>query len=417
MHLRSNPNPSILLLSPEYTPEMSGGVGTSMLELAEGLRQSGCSVVVVACTYRRAGIFRERNKTIHLLEPAAQNGANGQQHSMVEGILAFNELLVAYTGKLIAERRPDVIQCQNWVTFPAGLQLSREFEIPLVTTVHYLAEPIERWWGQVPDRAIVEQEQRMFREATNVVTVSASMRDLIRESYRLSAKQIPVVHNGIDALGFLSPVLSPDAAARLRQTVALPEDKVVLFCGRLNPQKGTSALLDSAIIVADENPNVRLVIAGEPDSKEGAFFLRHKLEQHPVLKKRSRLLGKLPRKQLALLYQIADVAVVPSVYEPFGYAAIEAMAAGVPVVATAAGGLAEIVQHERTGILVPVNVEGDLRVVDVAKLASAQLTLLKDGGTAKQYGKAGRQRAVDKFGITQWGESMVRIYRDAIYSA
>src|SRR5260221_11250139 len=179
--------------------------------------------------------------------------------------------------------------------------------MPLVTTVHYLAEPIERWWGQVPDRAIVEQEQRMFREATNVVTVSASMRDLIRESYRLSAKQIPVVHNGIDALGFLSPVLSPDAAARLRQTVALPEDKVVLFCGRLNPQKGTSALLDSAIIVADENPNVRLVIAGEPDSKEGAFFLRHKLEQHPVLKKRSRLLGKLPRKQLALLYQIADV--------------------------------------------------------------------------------------------------------------
>lgn len=388
-----------------------------MQELAEGLRQSGCEVVVVACTYRRWGIFREENKTIHLLEPARQNGANGQQHSIVEGILAFNESLIAYTSKLIAEQRPDVVQCQNWVTFPAAFQLSREFEIPLVTTVHYLADPIERWWGQVPDCAIVEQEQRMFRDATNLATVSASMRDLIKEIYKLSAKQIPVAHNGIDAVRFLSPVLEPGAAVRLRQTMAPPEDKVVLFCGRLNPQKGISALLESAVIVMNENPNVCLVIAGEPDSKEGADFLRQKLEQHPVLKKKTRLLGKLPRKQLALLYQIADLAVVPSVYEPFGYAAIEAMAAGVPVVATAAGGLAEIVQHERTGILVPVNVEGDLRVVDVPKLASAQLALLKNADTAKRFGKAGRQRAVEQFGITQWGESMVRIYRDAIYNA
>ncbi|MGC2698040.1 MAG: glycosyltransferase family 4 protein [Candidatus Angelobacter sp.] len=414
MNSRSNSSLRILLLSPEYTPELSGGVGTCMQELADALCQAGCEVLIVACTYRRSGIFREMNKTVHLLEPVNKNGANKQQQSIVEGILAFNQTLISYTRKLIAEQRPDAIHCQNWVTFIAGLQLSVEFKIPLITSVHYLAEPIERWWGQVPDLAIVEQEEKMFRDATYLVAVSDSMKNLIKETYGLPGTQLSVVHNGIDAPRFLDPVLEPGAAAKLRQTIAAPDDKIILFCGRLNPQKGISALLDSAMIVMEEYPKACLVIAGEPDSKEGSTFLREKLEQNPILKKRIRLLGKLPRKQLALLYQIADVAVVPSVYEPFGYAAVEAMAAGAPVIATAAGGLAEIVQHERTGILVPVNVDGNIRAVDITKLASAQLMLLRNTATAKQFGKAGRQRVVEEFGLAKWGESMVRAYRDAI---
>jgi glycosyltransferase involved in cell wall biosynthesis len=118
-----------------------------------------------------------------------------------------------------------------------------------------------------------------------------------------------------------------------------------------------------------------------------------------------------------LLYQIADIAVVPSVYEPFGYAALEAMAAGAPVIATAAGGLKEIVQQEQTGILVPVSVEGNLRAPDIAKLAAAQVALLRNPGRAKQLGKAGHQRAFQDFSLVKWRDSMLRIYRDAICNA
>lgn len=406
----------ILLLTPEYTPELSGGVGTCVEELADAISETGSEAIVVACTYRRPGIYKEKNKIIHLLEPISQNGGN-QQQSIVEGILAFNRSLVSYTRKLIAEKPPQVIHCQNWVTFPAGWELSCEFKIPLITTVHYLAEPIERWWGQLPDPAIVEQEEKMFCHAGVLVTVSASMRDLIQETYHVPATEIQVVHNGMDTTRFVNPVLDAVAAAKLRRTMAADDEKIVLFCGRLNPQKGISSLLDSARIVMDEEPKTRLIVAGEPDSKQTSMAVREKLEQNPVVKQRTKFLGKLPRKQLALLYQIADIAVVPSVYEPFGYAALEAMAAGAPVIATAAGGLKEIVQQEQTGILVPVSVEGNLRAPDIAKLAAAQVALLRNPGRAKQLGKAGHQRAFQDFSLVKWRDSMLRIYRDAICNA
>jgi len=404
----------VLLLSPEYTPELSGGVGTSMQELTDALCLAGCEVEVVACTYRHADSFREANKIVHFLEPVNQNGNGRSKPSVTENILGFNDSMTSYAHKLIAERRPDVIHCQNWVTFPAGHRLHSDFKIPLVTTVHYLSEPIERWWGQVPDPDIVEQENRMFRDAASLVTVSASMKALIENTYDVSCKQIPVVYNGMDASRFINPVLGCDAAAQLRRSIAEPHEKIVLFCGRLNPQKGISALLDSAFIVMQENPNACLVIAGEPDSPEASALVREKMAHTSVLRKRTKLLGKLPRKQLGLLYQIADIAVISSVYEPFGYAVIESMAAGVPVIATAAGGPAEIVQHERTGLLVPINVEGNIHSVDCAKLASAQLTLLEDSATAKQFGIAGRQRVLETFNLSRWGEAMAQIYDQTI---
>jgi len=406
----------VLLLSPEYTPELSGGVGTCVQELADALCQSGLVVTVVACTYRRAGIFEEASKTIHLIEPIHQDTRDGGQQSIVAGIAAFNRSLTSYTRALIAQCRPDVIHCQNWVTFSAAFELSREFDIPLVTTVHYVAEPIERWWGQTPDPEIVEQEKAMFRDATNLVSVSASMRDLIRETYHPRATQLPVVHNGINARRFLSP-MRPAERAKLRLTLAAPDEKLVLFSGRLNPQKGISALMDAATIVLRENPKARLIIAGEADSKEGSMCLREKLERNPACKSGIRLLGKLPRKQLALLYQVADLAVIPSVYEPFGYAAIEAMSAGVPVVAAATGGLAEIVQHEQTGLLVPLCVNEGLRSVDSAKLASALLALLSDDSSARQFGNAGRERALQDFSFSKWADSMRQVYCQAIHRA
>jgi len=125
------------------------------------------------------------------------------------------------------------------------------------------------------------------------------------------------------------------------------------------------------------------------------------------------MLGKLPRHKLAALYKIADVALVPSVYEPFGYAAIEAMAAGVPLIATAAGGLAEIVDHEKTGLSVPVHAEGNgVRAVDVPSLASATRRMLQDEGFARQMALAAGEKVKKIFGL----ETMVRDTR-AIYEA
>ena len=126
-----------------------------------------------------------------------------------------------------------------------------------------------------------------------------------------------------------------------------------------------------------------------------------------------KLLGKLPRPQLGLLHRIADVALVPSIYEPFGYTAIETMASGVPIVATDVGGLSEIVQHGEAGLHVPVRpVPGsELREVDVAELASATLSLLNDPARARQLGEASQRRVAELFGLERMIAANIALYR------
>ena len=135
----------------------------------------------------------------------------------------------------------------------------------------------------------------------------------------------------------------------------MAKDRVL--CGKTKSSKRSFAIFESIPQVLEHYPNVKYVFAGEPDSQHFSRTMREMFDQNPVLKSKTLMLGKLPRHKLAALYKIADVALVPSVYEPFGYAAIEAMAAGVPLIATAAGGLAEIVDHEKTGLSVPVHGE------------------------------------------------------------
>jgi glycosyltransferase involved in cell wall biosynthesis len=403
----------VLLLSPEYTPELSGGVGTYVQELAHGLCSIGCEVVVIACSHHRPGLLRAPNKTVHLITPTACENTAVKHYSIVEGILGFNDSIVKHARNVLLDWRPEVIHCQNWITFPAGYKLSHEFGVPLITSVQYISEPIERWWGQRPDPEIVKQEAILFRNAKCLITISSSMQSIIETTYGIPKDQIPVVHNGIDAGGFIRPRLTQEEAAKLRRTIVPLDEKIVLFCGRLNPQKGIAAFLDSARKVLAANRKVCFVIVGAPDSKDERS-VQEKLAQDPVLRRHTKLLGKLPRKQLALLYQIADVAVVPSIYEPFGYAALEAMAAAVPVIASAAGGLTEIVQHDETGILVPVNRAEGIHTVDVEKLALSQLILLGDVGLARRLGESGRQRAVTEFNVSKWALTMKDVYWQAI---
>jgi len=245
--------------------------------------------------------------------------------------------------------------------------------------------------------------------------VSESMREIIQRTYRVADNRIRVIYNGMDPHPFINPTPKFEVIRRLRQAAAKSNEKIVLFAGRLNPHKGITALLDSASQVLAKYPNVRYLLAGEPDSREFAQKMQHMLNQHLGLRGKVILLGKIPRNQLAALYQIADLALVPSVYEPFGYASIEAMAAGVPVIASNVGGLAEIISHGRTGLLVTVHERvSEPHVVDVGELVAAQLTLLNDKRMAEQLGLAGRQHILDFFSREKMTQATVAVYRDAI---
>jgi alpha-maltose-1-phosphate synthase len=413
--MQNRPPLKILILSMEYSPEISGGVGTHVQELSAGLSRYGDRVAVLACTAGKPEKIVESNRMVYLFPPTQPGSSSMAASTMTQGILAFNKDLVTYARKTVfAEwETPDVIQCYNWLTFPAACELGRNLHVPVVSTIQFVSEPCERWWGQIPDSEIVEQEAMAFRHADRLITVSHSMRSIVQLTHGVPDHKIHVVYNAMDVEAFTRSNISPPHLSKLRAAVAPGREKIVFFAGRLNPQKGVSAIFASIPQVLEHYPNVKYVFAGEPDSQHFARTVREMLDQNPALKSKTVILGKLPRHKLAALYKIADVALVPSVYEPFGYAAIEAMAAGVPLVATAAGGLAEIVDHEKTGLSVPVHVKGNgARSVDVAALALATRRMLQDEEFARQMALAADKKVRKIFGL----ETMVRDTR-AIYEA
>ncbi len=407
----------VMALSLEYTPKLSGGMGTQVYELSRGLAGAGHRVSVLAYTSGEPQELRRPNETVHLISPSVGAGSTRARPSMAEGILEFNEALIARAAPLIdeARQRPDVLHFHNWATYPAAKALGERFGIPGFGTVHFISEPIERWWGQTPDPEIVEQERRMFAEAKALVAVSHSLRSVVRSAYALNGASFGVVHNGLDPTPFASLAGRGADRERLRRAVAAADEKLVLFAGRLNLQKGVPALLASAARVLEEYPRARYLMVGEPDSRDFGATLERTLDELPVLRRRVTWMGKLPRRQLAALYQVADLAVVPSIYEPFGYAAIEAMAAAVPLVASRVGGLAEIVEDGVSGLLVPVEEPPSAaHTVDVDALAAAQLELLRDAGRAQEVGRAARRRAIQDFSVERMVASTTEAYLDAV---
>ncbi|QSQ25693.1 glycosyltransferase family 4 protein [Pyxidicoccus parkwayensis] len=404
---------SVLLLAMEYTPDVAGGVGTYVYELATGLARAGCSVTVLAYTPGEPAVLREPNLTVHLVPPSRASLSRAGRLSLVQGIRAFNEDLLVHARELVREQRPDLIHFHQWHTARAARRLGRAVDVPVLGTSHYISEPAERWWGQTPDPEILEEERHLYDGSTPIVSVSASMSQLIRDTYGMPESLLHTIHCAMDARPNLQPAHPPETYARLRATVAAPDERVVLYTGRLHPQKGISALFAAAERVLAERPATRFLLAGGTDSRESTQMVQALSRRYAPLLGRVKLLGKLPRPQLGLLHRIADVAVVPSIYEPFGYTAIEQMASGLPLVATRSGGPAEIVVPGETGLLVPVRPSdhGDLREVDVESLAAAQLSLLEDPVRARRMGEAGQRRVVEHFSLEKMIAANLAVYR------
>jgi starch synthase len=407
----------VLILSMEWTPKVSGGVGTHVFELGTGLARIGCRVTVLAYTPGERQHIERGNLSVHMFPPSRQSFSSAAQVSLVEGILAFNRDLLTQAEPIIARRRPAIIHFHQWHTQHAARELGARFDIPIVGSSHHLSDPTERWWGQNPDPEILAQERLLYDGTIDIITVSDSMRQLICATYGMAPARVHRVHCALDLELFSGRSLDAANLARVRRSVASPEDKIVLYVGRIHPQKGIPAIYAAADRVVATVPRVRYLLAGGTDSRESTAMLHRLQSDYPHLKPHIKLLGKLPREQLSMLHRIADVVLVPSVYEPFGYTAIEAMASGMTVIVSDVGGLAEIVEHERSGLRVPVVPgagPGETREVDVEALAAAQLRLLSDPALAQRLGRAGQQRVAETFSIERMIEGNMAVYRSAI---
>jgi starch synthase len=310
----------------------------------------------------------------------------------------------------------DLIHCHTWYTHLAGCLLKQLLGAPLVLTTHSL-EPHRPWKADQlgPGYQVSTWvEKTAYQNADGVIAVSRAMKTDVQELYGVSPERTRVIYNGIDVNQY-QPTFNPEV---LRLYHIDPDRPYVLFVGRITHQKGILHLL-KAIEYFQAGVQVVLCAAG-PDTPEIGRETAARIEalQAQAGKKIVWISTFVPQDQVIPLYSHAALFICPSIYEPFGIINLEAMACGTPVVASAVGGIKEVVLPGETGLLVPL----DLKSLDDPKagtaqrfaqdLAAAVNQLLDNPDLRREMGIKARQRVVDEFSWTSIARQTLEFYRE-----
>ena len=307
----------------------------------------------------------------------------------------------------------DLVHCHTWYTHLAGIISKLCYGIPLVVTVHSL-EPLRPWkreqlGGGYDFSCWVEKTALEMADA--VVAVSAGTRRDVLEHFSVDPKRIQIIYNGIDPYEFQKVDPSPTL-----KRFGIPHDRpYILFVGRITRQKGIVHLVE-AIQHLNEGFNI-VLCAGAPDTPEIAREMSEAVAA--VQQKRDGVywVDEMVNKQTLIeFYSGAEVFCCPSIYEPFGIINLEAMACETPIVASAVGGIPEVVVHDETGYLVPVAQESEspfapLHPEAFAKDLAFQINrLMANPQRRAEFAAAGRRRAVEHFSWASIAEQTRQLY-------
>lgn len=387
------------ILSKEYPPAVYGGAGVHVAELTRSLRERGDIDVRVRCF----GEPRDEGGTTGYPDPADLAGANPALTTM-----GVDLAMAADCGGA------DLVHSHTWYANFAGHTASLLHGVPHVVSAHSL-EPLRPWKAEQLGGGYALSswvERTAYEAAAGVIAVSHGMRaDILRSYPSIDPERVHVVHNGIDAQLWRA---QPDEEVVRRHGVD-PERPSVVFVGRITRQKGLPHLLRAARGLP---PEVQVVLcAGAPDTPEilaevEGLMTELRAERDGVVW----IPEMLPRREVIALLTAGSVFACPSVYEPLGIVNLEAMACGLPVVATATGGIPEVVVDGGTGWLVPIEQvqDGTGAPIDADRfesdLAAALTDALSDPARAAERGRAGRQRAVEQFSWGSIGERTLEVY-------
>jgi glycogen(starch) synthase len=327
----------VLILSWEYPPIVEGGLARHVRKLSEALVREGVEVhVLTRGGARTAG--REERHGVHVhrvAEPAYPKDLN----RFVAWVGEMNAHMLAAGRALVAELEPDLVHGHDWLVGRAATGLARRTGASLLVTVHATEHGRHQGWVDKPPQSTIHALERAFaRRADRVIVCSHYMREHVTDVFELPDAGVTVIPNGIDPTD-LQPVA--DLAA-LRARFAEPDERLVLLCGRLVYEKGFQLALDALPQVIRRVGGVRFLVAGSGPHEAALREQARRLD----LDAHGTFLGWIGDDVLHSLYRIADLCVVPSLYEPFGLVALEAMASGCPCIVADTGGLREVVPRE-----------------------------------------------------------------------
>ncbi|MET9344643.1 glycogen synthase [Nonomuraea sp. NPDC003804] len=382
------------LLSREYPPEVYGGAGVHVEYLARELRR--LADVRVRCF----GAPRDEPGVSAYRVPGGLETANAALQVLGVDL----EMAAACEGA-------DLVHSHTWYANFAGHVAKMLYGTPHVVTTHSL-EPLRPWKAEQLGGGYTLSswaERTALASADAIVAVSEGMRRDVLTAYpEIAPDRVTVIHNGIDTVEY-----APDHGLEVLRKHGIDLGRpYVVFVGRITRQKGLVHLLRAA---RDLDAGAQLVLcAGAPDTPEIAAEVRglvEGLERDGVFW----ISEMLPKPEVIQLLTHATVFVCPSVYEPMGIVNLEAMACRTAVVATATGGIPEVVADGSTGLLVPIEQGADGTPDDpekfAADLAERINALLGDPDRAREMGTAGRTRAIEHFSWERIAERTMDLYR------
>ena len=398
----------VLLLTREYPPDVYGGAGVH----ADYLSRELAKLVPVEVRTFGAQDLHLGNLAVHGHGAAVTSPGDADQE--FRGALQALRVCISFNARPI---NADLVHCHTWYAHFGGLLARILYGIPLVITAHSL-EPLRPWKREQLGRGYDLTrwiEQTALEAADAVVAVSQEMRADILRYFRVDPERVHVIHNGIDTAEYRR-VASRDRLARFGIDPGRP---YVLFVGRITRQKGILHLVH-AIPYLIRGTQV-VLCAGAPDTPEIAREIEAAVRRAQAGRDGVIWISEMVDRPSAIeLYSHAAVFCCPSIYEPFGIINLEAMACETPVVASAVGGIKEVVVHGETGFLVPLEQQDESPFEPVhperfARDMAARLNaLLADEALRKTMGQKGRLRAEAHFSWAAIAQQTLALYRSLI---
>jgi glycogen(starch) synthase len=325
----------VLLISWEYPPVLEGGLGRHVRKLSEHLAQTGVEVHVLTRGGGHLPNHEERHGVMvhRVTEPPFPKDIS----AFVRWVDAMNSDMHAAGAELIRRHDYTLVHSHDWLVAGAAHGLARGASLPWVTTVHATEFGRHQGWVHThPQSHIHAVERAMVRRADHVIACSRFMQGHISTVFGVPPGRITVIPNGIDPRD-LEPTV--DDLEALRAQYARPDQRLVLLVGRLVYEKGFHVALDALARVVKRPGSVRFLVAGTGTAEEELKRQARRLG----LTRHGSFLGWVGDDMLHSLYRVAEVVIVPSIYEPFGLVALEAMASGCLCVVADTGGLREVV--------------------------------------------------------------------------
>ncbi len=399
------------LFTREYPPNVYGGAGVHVEYLSRELARK-IEVEVHCWGNQNSVITVPGHLRVLGAEPWSEitNGTEGKFKAALESLSLNLTQIKALSGI-------DIVHTHTWYVSMAGFLAKKLYHVPFVLTTHSL-EPLRAWKAEQLGSGYAMSswmERTAILDADAVIAVSNGTKDDILRSYPdISPNRIHVIYNGID----LDEYQYKASTAALEKYGVDPQLPYILFVGRITPQKGVTHLVDA---LRHLPPQTQVVLcAGAPDTPEIAAQMRRKVDEARAHNPHVLWIEKMISKpEVIELYSHARVFCCPSVYEPFGIINLEAMACGAPVVASATGGIKEVVVDGETGYLVPFDQDPATSFPTdperfARDLAARISELLADPDKCKRFGRAGRKRVEEKFSWPAIASQTIDLYRKLI---